>query len=135
MEANLKSKAATLERRRNVPEQWPTSLERRKEPPAWRDNAVVIKREALAKLPDTEIPPTRSDTATSSVPGLRTQVLLHAFAQAFRSLQQWFDGYRVRRQLSALDNRQMQDMGLNRGDIDAVADGTIGDDATRVDRR
>ena len=42
-----------------------------------------------------------------------------------RAIRRWQERERVREQLAAMDDRQLADIGLSRGDIEAVAEGKI----------
>jgi len=47
-------------------------------------------------------------------------------ASIVRAVRRWHESARIRQQLETLDDRQLADIGLSRGDIEAVAHGRIG---------
>lgn len=51
--------------------------------------------------------------------------IARAFAQVAAAVMAWNDARVTRNALAALSDRELEDIGLSRGDIDAIADGII----------
>ena len=62
---------------------------------------------------------------TRPVAGLSAGALSNVFARAFSAFADWNDSRITRKALSRLSERELEDIGLTRGDIDVVARRTI----------
>ncbi len=58
--------------------------------------------------------------------GLFAGNISHVFARAFGAVAEWNDARVTRKALSALTARELDDIGLNVGDIDRIAKRTAG---------